>query len=299
MEHFDLAISYTWEYDEEFVELIEEIFQYEGYKTFLVKPTNLEEVIQLLETRRLHFSALLDRASDENPAFMPIAQILQRRKSYVINPYQKVNEFIDKALMHKRLQQKRFRLPKTFILPAFDHDFRNHIKTKDLDFLKRPFIIKPSYFSGGGQGVVANAETLDEIRMARIISPTEKFLIQERINPTKIHGRRAWFRVIWAFDQAIPTWWDDQTHIYFPVTKNELNKYNLTALKKITARIAKLTGIDYFSTEIAITKDHTFYLIDYVNDQCDMRLKSNHVDGVPDELVVQFIQRMLAKVAAL
>ena len=49
----------------------------------------------------------------------------------------------------------------------------------------------------------------------------------------------------------------------------------------------------------SITKDHTFYLIDYVNDQCDMRLKSNHPDGVPDVLVKQFIQRMLAKVALL
>ena len=299
MEHFDLAIAYTWEYDEEFVNLIENIFQEEGYTTFLIKKSNFEEVISLLESRKIHFSALLDRASDEDPAFMPIAQILQRRKSYIINPYQKVNEFIDKALMHKKLQQKRFRLPKTFILPAFDHDFRPHIKPKDLDFLKRPFIIKPSYFSGGGQGVIVNAETLDEIRRERIKSPTEKYLIQEIIHPKKIQGRRAWFRVIWAFDQAIPTWWDDQTHIYYPVTKKELEKHNLTALKKITTRIAKLTGLDYFSSEIALTKDHTFYLIDYVNDQCDMRLKSNYIDGVPDELVVQFIQRMLSKISSL
>ncbi|RJQ59149.1 MAG: hypothetical protein C4517_13310 [Stygiobacter sp.] len=299
MQQFDLAIAYTWEYDEEFIELIEKIFQSEGYTTFLIKPTNYEEVIHLLETRKLHFSAYLDRASDEDPAFMPIAQILQRRKSYIINPYQRVNESVDKAIIHKRLQQKRFRLPKTFILPAFDHDFRPHINPADLDFLKRPFIIKPSYFSGGGQGVIKNAETLDEIRRERIKSPTEKYLVQEIIHPKRIHGRRAWFRVIWAFDQAIPTWWDDHSHVYFPVTKKDLEKYNLTALKKITARVAKLTGLDYFSSEIAITRDHTFYLIDYVNDQCDMRLKSNHPDGVPDVLVKQFIQRMLAKVALL
>lgn len=299
MDYFDLAIAYTWEYDEEFVELIEEIFQEEGYSTFLIKPSNLEEIIWQLETRKLHFSAFLDRASDENPAFLPIAQILQRRKSYIINPYLKVLEFIDKALLHKKFQQKRFRLPKTFILPAYDHDFRPHIKPKDLDFIKRPFIIKPSYFSGGGQGVITNAETLDEIRSERIKSPAEKYLIQEKIHPAKLHGRRAWFRVLWAFDQAIPTWWDDITHIYYPVTKRDLVKYNLTALKKITSRIAGITNLDYFSTEIALTKDHSFYLIDYVNDQCDMRLKSKHNDGVPDELVIQFIQRMLHKVASL
>ncbi|MEW6652452.1 MAG: hypothetical protein AB1394_03180 [Bacteroidota bacterium] len=299
MKHFDLAVAYTWEYDEEFVNQIEKIFQEEGYKTFLIKPSNYEEVIALLLSRKLLFTSLLDRASDDDPSFMPIAQILQRRKCYVINPYQRVNEFIDKALMHKKLQQKRFRLPKTFILPAFDHDFRLQIKPKDLDFLKRPFIIKPSYFSGGGQGVVVNAETLDEIRKERIKSPSEKYLIQEIIHPKIMQGRRAWFRVFWAFDQAIPAWWDDQTHIYFPVTKKELQKYNLSALKKITSRIAKLTGLDYFSTEIALTKEHTFFVIDYVNDQCDMRLKSNHPDGVPDELVTRFIQRMLVKISSL
>jgi len=39
-----------------------------------------------------------------------------------------------------------------------------------------------------------------------------------------------------------------------------------------------------------------FILIDYVNDQCDMRLRSNHVDGIPDEVVSEFVQAMKEKI---
>lgn len=57
--------------------------------------------------------------------------------------------------------------------------------------------------------------------------------------------------------------------------------------------------MDYFSSEIALTKKNRFVLIDYVNDQCDMRLKSIHPDGVPDSIVIQFIEQMKQKVLAL
>ena len=57
----------------------------------------------------------------------------------------------------------------------------------------------------------------------------------------------------------------------------------------ITKKIAKITELDFFSTEIVLTEDGKFIVIDYVNDQCDMRFKSKHVDGVPDKVVEQII----------
>lgn len=292
MEHFDLAIAYTWEFDEEFVNLIENYFQSRGYLTFLIKPDNVDEVIKLLESKKLHFTCLLDRASDEDVSFIPIAQILKRRKCYVINPHNKVKNSIDKALMHNRLYESNFKLPKTFILPPFEQDFRLQISEKDLESIGIPFIIKPSYFSGGGEGVFKNANNLEVIQKARMNSPTERFLVQEKILPKVIDRKRAWFRVFWAFDQVIPTWWNDRTHIYNTLSNKELVNQSFQQLKKIVSRIAAITKLDYFSTEIAITKDHKFYLIDYINDQCDMRLKSNHPDGVPDEIVYQIIELM-------
>ena len=299
MQIFDMAIAYKWKYDKEFVDLIERNFQKAGLRTFVINKFNVNEVIRSIKGKKIHFKLYLDRASDEDPAFLPIAKFLARKKSYIINPHNKTKKSVDKFLMHKKLEKRHFRLPKTFLLPSFK--FRKNILLDDrhLTELGIPFIIKPSLMSGGGEGVIKNAMSLSQILEERRKNHLEKYLIQEKIYPGKIQGRRAWFRVIWAFDQVIPTWWDDHTHIYHPVSKNEVAKYNLLPLYKITKRLARITQLDYFSTEIALTKDHKFVLIDYVNDQCDMRLKSNHSDGVPDEVVNEFVERMKQKILSL
>ncbi len=299
MQIFDMAIAYKWKYDKEFVDLIERNFQKAGLRTFVINKFNVNEVIRSIKGKKIHFKLYLDRASDEDPAFLPIAKFLARKKSYIINPHNKTKKSVDKFLMHKKLEKRHFRLPKTFLLPSFKLRKNILLDDRHLTELGIPFIIKPSLMSGGGEGVIKNAMSLSQILEERRKNHLEKYLIQEKIYPGKIQGRRAWFRVIWAFDQVIPTWWDDHTHIYHPVSKNEVAKYNLLPLYKITKRLARITQLDYFSTEIALTKDHKFVLIDYVNDQCDMRLKSNHSDGVPDEVVNEFIERMKQKILSL
>lgn len=299
MTKFDLAISYTWIYDIEFVQLIEKIFQKNDLSTYLIHEENIEEVINLLKNRRLVFTAYLDRASDEDPAFEPITQILAKRKCYIINPHFKVKKVIKKSYMHKKLEMKNFSLPKTIILPPYDKDNSLKITEDEILKLSNPFIIKPGVYSGGGEGVVKNATSITQIQTERMKSHSEEYLLQEKIFPKSLEGRRAWFRVFWAFNKVIPAWWNDLTHIYFPVTKEQTKKHHLQPLSRITKKIARLTGMDYFSTEIALTKKNRFILIDYVNDQCDMRLKSIHPDGVPDSIVVQFIEQMKQKVLAL
>lgn len=299
MESFDLAISYKWKYDQEFIDLIESIFQSKGHSTFIIGKFNVNEIIERIKHKELHFKAYLDRASDEDVEFLPIAALLRKRNCYIINPRIKVDKAIDKCNMHRRLLNKKFRLPKTYLIPTYERNPRLKLSLEDLNKIGIPFVIKPALVSGGGEGVIKNAESLEQIQIEREKNPTEKYLIQEKITPKKISGRRAWFRIIWAFDRAVPTWWNDQTHIYQKVTKKEIDRFNLLPLTRITSKIARITKLDYFSTEIALTKDHQFMMIDYVNDQCDMRLKSNHVDGIPDEVVSEFIERMRKKVAAL
>jgi len=299
MHIFDLAIAYKWKYDKEFIELIERNFQRDGLRTFIIGKFNLGEVVDNLKKKKIYFKAYLDRASDEDPEFLPISKLLTRKKSYIINPHRKIIKSIDKVLMHRKLVKRQFRLPKTLLLPSFDYDETLRLSDNDLNELGIPFVIKPSFLSGGGEGVIRSAESLAQISEERRKNHTEKYLVQEKIYPGKIQSKRAWFRVILAFDKVIPTWWDDHTHIYHRVTKADAKRYNLLPLYRITKRLARLTQLDYFSTEIALTKDHKFVLIDYVNDQCDMRLKSNHVDGVPDEVVNEFIERMKRKVLSL
>jgi hypothetical protein len=299
MQTYDLAISYNWTFDHEFVELIEQILQEDGLKTFVITKQNFREVIELLRRKKIFFKTYLDRASDEDPEFEQITTILLRRKSYLINPFSKVRCAIDKAIMHKKLTKKRFLLPKTLILPAYNSKLHISIKEEQLDIIGRPFVIKPVLFSGGGQGVIKNAMTIAEIQEERSKNISERYLVQEKILPSNINGKRAWFRIFWAFGHAIPTWWNDNTHIYLRIAKNDIEEFNLRPLVKITTRLAQITNLDYFSTEIAVTKDHKFVLIDYINDQCDMRLKSNHPDGIPDRVVIDFIERMEKKILAL
>ncbi len=299
MQIFDLAVAYKWKYDKELVELIERNFQRSGLRTFVIGKFNLHEVVDHLKKKKIYFKVYLDRASDEDPEFLPISKLLSRKKSYIINPHHKIVKSIDKLSMHRKLVKRKFRLPKTLLLPSYDHDDSLRINANHLEELGIPFVIKPSLISGGGEGVIKSAESLAQIHEERRKNHLEKYLVQEKIYPRKIQGKRAWFRLLWAFDKVIPTWWDDHTHIYQRVTKVDVKRHNLLPLYRITKRLARLTQLDYFSTEIALTKDHKFVLIDYVNDQCDLRLKSNHVDGVPDEVVNEFIERMKRKVLSI
>jgi hypothetical protein len=83
------------------------------------------------------------------------------------------------------------------------------------------------------------------------------------------------------------------THIYEELNSEEIKNFRLNRLLLITKKIALLTGLDFFSTEIVITENKKFIVIDYVNDQCDMRIKSKHADGVPDNVVQRIIDIMV------
>ena len=95
------------------------------------------------------------------------------------------------------------------------------------------------------------------------------------------------------FRSPIPVWWNDLTHIYDELDSEEIIDLGLSRLLLITKKIALLTGLDFFSTEIVIPENKKFIVIDYVNDQCDMRIKSKHFDGVPDKIVIKIIDFMV------
>ncbi len=292
MEIFDLAISYVWEYDVDFIELVEQILQNEGLTTFIIKEHNIAEITSRVRDRKLGFRFYLDRASDVDPAFEELARILTRRKTIIINPYKKVQHAIDKASMHLEFMNAGLNVPYSIIIPPHSELEEIRLTVEDLSILGRPFIIKPCNTTGGGIGVVTGAETLREILEERINNLDDKYLIQEKVYPSMLNGRRAWFRCFWAFGKPIAVWWDDLTHLYMDLTENEMNNYGLKKLLQKTRTIAKVTDLDFFSTEIVLNDKNIFVVIDYVNDQCDMRIKSKHFDGVPDTVVHQIIYNL-------
>ena len=292
MEIFDLAIAFVWEYDTDFVDLLEEILQEEGLSTFLIKENNINEVTEKSREKKLAFRFYIDRASDVNPSFEELARILSRRKTTIINPYKKIQHAIDKASMHLEFINAGLNVPYSIIIPPHSELEDVKLTIEDLSILGRPFIIKPCNTTGGGIGVVTGAETLGEVFHERITNSNDKYLIQEKVYPTILDERRAWFRCFWAFGRPVAVWWDDLTHLYEELTDEEMIKYGLRKLHQKTKIIAGITGLDFFSTEIVLNNKNLFVVIDYVNDQCDMRIKSKHFDGVPDNVVHQIIRNL-------
>lgn len=290
MSNYILGIAYVWEYDEDFINLIEEILQGSNITTYRVADYNVKEVTADVKAKKINFDFYLDRASDVDERFSELAKILTRRKIRIFNPYKKVQHAIDKASMHLEFITAGLHVPHSIIIPPHSQIEDIYLSVDDLKILGRPFIIKPCNNTGGGIGVVTGAESLKEVLQERVVYSNDKYLLQEKIYPLFIDKQRAWFRCFYAFGKPIPVWWDDLTHIYKPFEYFDTKLYK--KLLQITKKIAVLTGLDFFSTEIVLTQNDKYVVIDYVNDQCDMRFKSKHFDGVPDEIVTAIIESL-------
>lgn len=293
MKIFDLGIAYNWEYDVDFVSLVEQKLQAVGLSSYVIHNNNVLEVKEDLLQKKLAFNCYLDRAWDVDERFEEIGKILQRRKTRIFNPYKNVLHAIDKASMHLEFITAGLNVPYSIIIPPHNQKEDIKLSVEDLAILGRPFIIKPCNTTGGGIGVVTGAESLKEILNERTSYNNDKYLIQEKIYPGMIENKRTWFRCFGAFGKVIVVFWDDQTHIYEPISEVLKSKINIKKLNQITKTILGIIQLDFFSTEIVLTNCNKFVVIDYVNDQCDMRLKSKHVDGVPDEIVNQIISYLI------
>ncbi len=292
-QEYDIGLVWNWVYDQEFLHLIVSAVQAKGLSAFLIDHTNLAETIEKVKSDKIQFHFILDRASDEDERFLPLAQAFTRRQSSstprpplcIINPYELLRRASDKATMHLEFLTRGLHVPFTIIISPYNHKHEVELSLTELSQLGRPFIIKPANTTGGGVGVVLGAESLKDIIETRQHHKNDKYLLQEKVNPAHLEERRAWFRVFYAFGQIIPCWWDDLTHIYEELTPADEEGFGLRPLRTITATIREICGLEFFSTEIALTPGQSFIVVDYVNEMCDMRLKALHVDGVPDPIV--------------
>lgn len=297
MKTYALAIAWNWEFDHDFIAGIEHECRQAGVSTYRVDPHNLHHTLADLRSGNRAFQALYDRASDADPGFLPLVQILQETALYLINPHHRVLHAIDKATMHLEFISRGIDVPSTIILPPFNEQRTISVPAPDLEKIGSPFVIKPANTTGGGTGVVLNATLIDHVMDARQHHKNDKYLLQQTIVPKDLDGKRGWFRVYFAFDEIIPCWWDDKTHRYSELTRAQEEMYDLGELRRIVSRIREIAKLDFFSSEIALTRDRKFVVVDYVNEVCDMRLQSRYDNGAPDA-VVHRIEFLLARSVA-
>ena len=282
MTTYDLCLAWSWEYDADFVARLGAACARRGLTLHAVTPATLADTLARVASGDLAFRAFFDRASDGDPAFLPLVEWATSHVPVLINPFAAARRAWDKATMHLEFITAGLYTPYTIILPPY-HE-RPELSPSDLAPLGGRFSIKPAH-GGGGVGVVNQAEAWAQVTAARQRFPADKYLLQEWITPALVGGRRAWFRVIHCCGQTFPCWWDSQTHVYTPVTPSEESLYNLSRLREMTAIIARVCGLQLFSTEIAWATDGRLLSVDYVNDPLDLRAQSQATEGVPDEIV--------------
>jgi hypothetical protein len=306
LSEYDLAIAWSWTYDEEFVHLIEEASRTASLKALCIDRESVDTVYDQLRKQSLRFRFFLDRASDENEAFHPIARLIKKRAvepdggsvTRRINPDELLARAADKATMHLEFLSNGINVPYTIIISPFNHRKEVELSLSELAKLGRPFIIKPANTTGGGIGVVTGAESLKDVIAARQHHRNDKYLLQETITPALLDHHRAWFRVFYAFGGILPCWWDDQTHVYKEISEPDERALGLEELRRITAVIHTVCGLEFFSTELVLTSEGKFVAVDYVNEMCDMRMRRSHVDGVPDNTVQEIVRLLVRFVAS-
>jgi glutathione synthase/RimK-type ligase-like ATP-grasp enzyme len=292
----DFGIAWDWEYDKDFVYMLDSECNKRGLQSYLVYPYNIDETIGKVSKGEITFKTFLDRASESDSRFIPLIKSLKKRGVSFVNDSEASKRANDKATMHLEFLSSGLYVPYTIILSPYEDD--PQFDASYIHTIGTPFIVKPAE-GGGGRGVVLGVKTPYDIVKAREKHSKDKYLIQEEITPVVIKGRKAWFRAFYVYGNVIICWWDNQTGVYQRVTSRAERKYKLKELKGITKKIAEIARLNFFSTEIALTKAGRFVAVDYVNDTCDMRLKSKALDGVPDDVVRDIVRELVDSIRKL
>jgi hypothetical protein len=289
---FDVCLATDWEYDKDFLSLLNESLGSRNLGSFLVWPHNLENVLQGLRAGALGFRFVVDRGSATSPEFLELYRILSRTGSGFLDDPDTIRWASDKATMHLEFISAGIHVPYTLILAPFATAEHIPLSQGELSRIGSPFFVKPANTTGGGIGVFAHATCLEDVLSVRQQHKADKYLVQERIYPLEKEGRRFWFRAFHVCGSIYATWWHDLSHIYEPLLPEQVERYGLEPLFSIVLAIARVCRLHFFSTEIVLDRTGQWVAVDYVNDSCDLRLKSRHADGVPDPVVRQIAERI-------
>lgn len=301
MKNYDFGVTWSGTIKERFVTLLQTACKEKKLSFLWISEDNVKSIARDLDQKKLAIRVLLDTEATYNKKgdiYTHICYGVKDAGGVVINDPDRAQAAIDKSVMHYELISAGIMAPYTVVVRNWEPaTFR--LPDEEKKKLGIPFVIKPAL--GYGQlGVIRDSRgTIREIAQARKFDRGDNFLLQEKIIPIRLEGRRAWFRGFNVFNAIIPCWWDDQANRYEHVGYEEFNQCSLFPIAKIISKISAITRMAWFSSEIAVDQRHDkkrFLVIDYVNDQCDMTSQSETPSGVPD-LVAQFTANNIIEAA--
>ena len=300
MEDFDFAIGWLGGEEKEhiFLQTLQEECALRKMSFLCIYEKNMEDISADVQKDKIKIRFYLDMASEiysPNDKFTRLTYILKDSGARIVDDPDDVKAAADKSVTHFDLVRSNIPVPYTVVIRNWEPTRRfTEEEKKGLGF---PFVIKPAQGYGqGGVKVIKERSTLKDVAEARKYSKGDNFLLQEFIEPLILEEKPAWYRVYHLFGEIIPCWWNPQTKFYQHVTLKELDKLKLTPLVRLTSEIARITRVDWFSTEIALnSKDKEFVVIDYMNDQCAVTPQSKAKDGVPDDVIMLIANRIVEK----
>jgi hypothetical protein len=293
MATYDLCVAWNWEYDADFMALLDGACRARGLTLLQVTPDSLEAALRSITEQQASLRVFWDRASEVDARFSRLVHYAIEKAVTWINPYAQAAATWDKAVMHLAFVGAGLEVPRTIILPAYGE--QPALPPVGLPALDGQFTLKPAHGSGG-EGVVTQVTSWEQVLAVRQQHAADRYLLQAHVVPKEMGGRPAWFRVIDCAGRVYPCWWNPETHVYTPVTWQEQLDLGLGHLHDMAQSIAGLCGLDLFSTEIALNRDDVLVIVDYVNDQIDLRLQSKTGDGVPDDIVHDIAERLVSQV---
>ena len=295
MRTYDYVMTHKLDADDFFIHCVQQACVERGWNFFLIEPLWVEEFYDKLLEGKLWPQVLLNMHSEHHQPdeiYHRLVRLAFERQTQVIDPPDVALAAFDKARLHPHLQAAGFSLPLTVVVPKERiEEFK--LSPEELAALGLPFVIKPS-LGYGKRGVVLDAQSEADLKRSLADWPDPHYLLQKRIVPRMIDDVPAYFRVFYAFGAVWCCWWNCYTDRYSILTPDDSEKHGLKPLRAIVNRLADLTAMHFFSSEIALTEAGEFVLIDYVNDQCHMLTQTaNPQMGVPDEIVAAIAQRLV------
>jgi hypothetical protein len=182
-------------------------------------------------------------------------------------------KWVLKAESHPELEKAGLPLPPSVIIKSDEPD--RELTAEERKRVGEDVVIKPSFGEASKGCVVGIVPTKENIAKARDYERKFDWLIQKKITWTRLGNRPAYLRAFNVCGHRTLMWWakEESQDAYELLSWDDLRKYELMPAVEILDRVADVSGMDFFSTEIAITNESgagRFVMIDYVNDQCDM-----------------------------
>ncbi|PJE64346.1 MAG: hypothetical protein COU90_02750 [Candidatus Ryanbacteria bacterium CG10_big_fil_rev_8_21_14_0_10_43_42] len=279
---YDAGIGWVSSVENVFLSFLKKELRKKKYSFDEVTYENLRHRYDDIKNDRYAYRVFIDRASFDHPAYFLFADLVQKKGAYVVNNPDAVIAWGSKTALYGALCNAGLPLPRVFLLPA-----RPPAKKELIHIPKAlgvPFILKPAY-GGLVDDVLLRARTVDDIITFMEDNGTDETLAQEYVVPTVVRKKTAWFRPLYVCGEVIPLWWDPLSHFYQPFGRSAEERDIAKDLKNMLCRIHDITGLDLFTTEVAIDEGGEYKIIDYANHPIDLNSQENASDALPEDIL--------------